>query len=238
VPNTIFRSLAVLFRTGNCQRSRQSVFDLDEDPETLMLWIDENIPKAYRDIADVAAAYEALARADVYLGRVKRRQYYRMWAYASDMMSCGVSMARSRDYKGYVQYAFPSWLIKMSRSKSMRDARTRVGRSLGQHTRTSTRAALQEHLPYFRALYAQDREFRLSMTRRLRLSEEEVALLLGEKPDSHKVRHVFDALKKVEAVDQGSRTVRDGIENGEEPEAEEPEQSEPETQKSIFEFQG
>ena len=252
VPNTIFKSLAVIFRTSNCQRSRQAMMDLDEDPETLILWIDENIPVAYREMEDINAAYNALSKADIFLGRVKRRQYYGLWGYAGDMMSCGVSLSRSRDYRGFTRYAFPQWLTKMSRSKSARETRSRFGRKLGNYTRTSLRVALQDNLPYFQMLYSYDREFRLSMTRRLRLDEEQVGFLLGERPDSHPVRHVFDALEKVESVRRTSaradteagsaEPVADSDETATDPDESattEPDMDEPEpdTQKNIFDFE-
>ncbi|KYK30077.1 MAG: hypothetical protein AYK23_04740 [Candidatus Proteinoplasmatales archaeon SG8-5] len=254
---TVFNSLAVIFRTGNCKRSREAVFDLDEDPETLILWIDENIPIAYKDAADIAAAYDALAKADVFMGRVRRRQYYGLWGYASDMMSCGVSLAKSRSYSGFVNYAFPGWLRKMSASKGYRSTMSSFAAKLGSHTNKSSKVVLQEYLPYFRTLYTQDREFRLNMTRRLGLTEEEVGFLLGQKPDSAKVRRVFDDLRKVEAVgktpgtedkaqaDEDAGTEEEASadegslkEDGDRPEvaSEEPE-AEPDVQSSLFQFE-
>lgn len=241
---TIFNSLAVIFRTGNCLRSRQAMMDLDENPEMLILWIDENIPIAYKDAKDIANAYEILAKADRFLGLVKRRQYYGLWGYAGDMMSCGVSLAKSRTYPGYVNYAFPGWLRKMSASKGYRGTQSSFGRKLGGHLNKSSKVALQEYLPYFRALYTQDREFRLTMTKKLALSEEEVGFLLGEKPDSHKVRHVFDALRKVESASRGEKqpveedTLEDtGTEKEIQPETEDETRSEIDTQSNLFEFE-
>lgn len=246
---TIFQALAKIYHTGNCRRSRDAMMDLDEDPEMLILWIDENIPNAYKEPVDIAAAYEALAKADRFLGRVKRKQYYGLWSYAGDMMSCGVSMAKSRSYPGYVRYSFPSWLTKMSKSKGFRGTRKTFARKLGRHLNTSNKVVLQEQLPYFRMMYTRDREFRLSMTRRLALSEEEVGFLLGEKADSHPVRHVFDALRKVDAISKGGPPdVRDeeptneegsGI-TDDEPDAPSEDDDTPppekETQSNIFQF--
>ncbi|MCK5024294.1 MAG: replication factor C large subunit [Thermoplasmata archaeon] len=247
VSSTIFKSLATVFHTGNCKRSREAFFNLDENPEMLILWVDQNITNAYRDPRDVYAAYDALSRADIYLGRVKRKQYYGLWGYANDMMTCGVSLAKTREYRGYVKYQFPSWLSKMSRSKGMRDARDGFAARLGKHTHSSGKMALQELLPYFRQLYVQDREFQLTMTKRLNLTEEQVGFLLEAKPDSHKVKHVFDAIRKVEAVSRPSKkddepeeeqteSLPEAKEPGTPPEDKEPEEPEPEKQKNLFDF--
>ncbi|MDO9537454.1 MAG: replication factor C large subunit [Thermoplasmata archaeon] len=236
VSATIFQTVETIFQTGNCARSREATMRLDENPETLILWIDQNLPAVYREPADLSAGYEALSRADIFLGRVKRRQYYGLWGYARDMMSCGVSLSKSRDYRGYVRLGFPTWLIKMSRSRSFRETRSRFAAKLGKLYHGSNKMVLQDILPYFKQLYTQDREFRLSMTRKLNLSEEEVSFLLDAKPDSHPVRHVFDALKKVDTVSRPRRE-----EPEEEPDEEpapdkKPEEPEKQQQKSLFEF--
>jgi replication factor C large subunit len=250
VTNSVFKSVEIIFQTGNCKRSREAAMNLDEDPESLILWIDHNIPSVYREPADLHAAYEALSRADIFLGRVKRRQYYGLWGYASDMMTCGVSLAKSRDYRGYMKIGFPTWLMKMSRSRGTRETRASFAAKLGKVTHASNRMVLQDILPQFKILYTQDREFRLVMTKRLNLTEEEVGFLLDAKPDTHQVKHVFDALRKVDAVSRGPQKDETALEPSDdadpaeddspEPEEriqpEEPKKEEPRQQKSLFEF--
>ncbi len=239
VSQTVFKSLATVFHTGNCKRSREAFFNLDEKPDHLILWVDQNIPNAYREPRDIYTAYQRLSRADIFLGRVSKSQNYGMWRYANDMMTCGISLSKSREYRGFVRYQFPTWLSKMSRSKGLRDTRDGFARGLGRHTHSSNRVVLQEILPFFKQLYSQDREFRLAMTKKLNLTEEQVGFLLDAKPDSHPVRHVFDAIRKVEAV---SRERPDPEPEEEEAEAEEdlePEEEEEkpvEKQKNLFEF--
>ncbi len=250
----IFKSIETIFQTGNCKRSRETARNVDENPENLILWIDHNITTAYRDPADVHAAFEALSRADIFLGRVKRRQNYRLQAYASDMMSCGVSLAKAKDYRGRINYTFPPYLIKMSRSKGERGLRDEFGSKLSQLTHTSGKRALQDILPYFKIIYSQDPEFRISMTRRLNLTEEEVGFLFDAKPDTHQVRHVFDAMRKVSAVPRQEATGKeeeapdddakkdekdkkksdDSEKEGEEGESED--KKDEQHQKSLFEF--
>jgi hypothetical protein len=132
----------------------------------------------------------------------------------------------------------------MSVTKVHRSIQTSFGRKLGTHTNKSAKVALQEYLPYFRALYTQDREFRLTMTKKLALTEEEVGFLLGEKPDSHKVRYVFDALRKLESVSRGEHqpdeestpeVPNDGKEVRHETENDI--QIDKDTQSSLFEFE-
>ena len=247
----IFKAVEIIFQTGNCKRSREAAMNLDENPDSLILWIDHNIPTVYRDPRDVHSAFEALSRADIFLGRVNRRQNYGLWAYARDMMTCGVSLAKTKDYRGRINYNFPPYLIKMSRSKGQRGIRDDFGSKLAKFSHTSGKRALNDILPYFKNLYAQDQEFRITMTRRLNLTDEDVGFLLDSKPDTHQVRHVFDALRKVNAVSKSEEPKEEPEESHDEPktrrrqEAEEetdedePKESkkeEPQQQKSLFEF--
>jgi replication factor C large subunit len=247
----IFKSVELIFQTGNCKRSRDTAMNLDENPESLILWIDHNIPTAYRSPQDIHAAFEALSRADIFLGRVNRRQNYSLWAYARDMMSCGVSLAKAKDYRGHINYNFPPYLMKMSRSKGFRGIRDDFGAKLAKFTHTSGKRALQDILPYFKSMYAQDPEFRIAMTRRLNLTEEDVGFLLEAKPDTHQVKHVFDAMRKVNAA-QKTDEPKDESEEEQKPEPKEKKRSatveeeeqessdtkkdEPQQQKSLFEF--
>src|SRR3990170_622261 len=79
---TIFGALQEIFRSGDATRALKAVRDLDETPEDLILWVDHNLPYEYRSLADLGRGYDALAKADRYLGRTRRRQSYGMWAYA------------------------------------------------------------------------------------------------------------------------------------------------------------
>jgi replication factor C large subunit len=251
VSANIFKSVELIFQTGNCKRSRDAAMNLDENPESLILWIDHNIPTAYRDPQDIHAAFEALSRADIFLGRVSRRQNYSLWAYARDMMSCGVSLAKAKDYRGHINYNFPPYLMKMSRSKGFRGTRDDFGAKLAKFVHTSGKRALQDILPYFKSMYAQDPEFRIAMTRRLNLTEEDVGFLLDAKPDTHHVKHVFDAMRKVNTAQKADEP-KDESEEEQNPEPKEKKRSatveeegqessdtkkdEPQQQKSLFEF--
>jgi hypothetical protein len=117
---------------------------------------------------------------------------------------------------------------------------------MGAYTNKSSKVVLQEYLPYFCTLYTQDREFRLDMTKRLNLTEEEVGFLLGQKPDSQKVRRVFDDLRKVEAVGKTAEsedvpTSEDEAQpdgDGMEPDGpDEDLDAEPEVQSSLLQFE-
>jgi replication factor C large subunit len=194
-PSTIFAALQEIFRSGDAKRARDALRDLDEQPEDIVLWIDHNLPYEYPDPEDRARGYERLARADIFLGRARRERAYGLWSYATDAMSAGVAVARKRRFAGG-QLQFPVYLAQMSRSRSLRAARTGVAKKLGRHLHASVTLVLTDLLPDFKALFVSDADFRVETTALLGFDEKEAAYLLEEKEDSHAVKHLLESAAK------------------------------------------
>jgi len=195
---TIFNALSDILKSKDIEKSRNAVLNLDETPDYLILWLDENLPLEYRDAEDLKNAYEKLSRADVFLGRIRKRQYYGLWGYANNLMTAGVSVAKNKSYHGFTRYQFPLWLSKMSRTKSMRSVQNSVLQKIGRHCHTSRTTVREDILLMFRYLFKNDRDFAVGMLIKLALEDEEIAYLLDEKPDSAKVRHLMEEAEKIQ----------------------------------------
>lgn len=191
---SIFDAVATILKTQSAETARRVAMELDESPDTLLLWLDENLPQEYEHPADLVEGMTALSRADIYLGRAMRRQQFRLWRYATDLLTAGVALAKQKPYAGYRRYQFPSWLRVMSGSRGSRQVRDSVARKLGRHTHLGTGAARQEQLPAVRALGADDPDFALWLARTLELEEAELSFLWGEKSAvTKKVLQVLEA---------------------------------------------
>src|SRR5207244_321593 len=173
--------------------------ELDESPEDLILWVDQNLGHEYGRPDDLVRGYEALSRADIYLGRTRRRQRYGLWSYASEMMSSGVAVARKGRARGS-QLEFPYYLIQMSRSRAQRGARNSVAKKLAQALHVSQSTVRTDLLPTIRMLYAGDEELRIQLSAELALDEREVAFLLGESEPSHAVKHLLEKAAKIKGL--------------------------------------
>ncbi|MFQ5908083.1 MAG: replication factor C large subunit [Thermoplasmata archaeon] len=187
----VFQALEHILRSGDLSVARNSTLGLDEDPERLIMWIDENLPSEYWDPEDLERGTAALARADEYLGRVRRTRRYGLWKYASDWMTGGVTIARKGSFAGS-RYRFPLWLVKMSRSRYRRaTADSLLGKIGGAYHMSRQRARLTV-LPLFVRLFRSEESFRLAQTAWLDLDAREVAYVLGEKQDSKAVKRVLE----------------------------------------------
>jgi replication factor C large subunit len=188
---TIFPAIEEILRSGDARRARDAARELDESPEDLVLWVDQNLAHEFSRPDDLARGYDALSRADIYLGRTRRRQKYGLWSYATELMSSGVAVARKGRTRGG-QLEFPRYLIQMARSRSQRGARNSVAKKLGRALHVSQTLVLSDLLPTIRVLFANDEELRIQLTAQLGLDEREAGFLLDEPETSHAVKHLLE----------------------------------------------
>src|SRR2546422_932915 len=94
--SSVYAALEEIFRSGDARRAKESVRDLDESPEDLILWVDENLPVDYRRPDDLERGFRALSRAHEYLSRSRRRQQYGLLGVASDLLPMGGSSSTRR----------------------------------------------------------------------------------------------------------------------------------------------
>ena len=185
----IFDALRDVFKTRNIQSIKDIVYNIDVAPETFLLWITENLPREYIDIDDMIKGYEAVSTADLFFGRVFKRQYYGLWSYACDIMSGGVSTAKSHNY-GNVKYYPSTWIREMKNSKTTRGIRDSVVKKIGALCHNSYRKSKEFLLPHFKYLFRNDTRFAYRMKNRLDFSESEIKYLLGEKY-MHKMKDIL-----------------------------------------------
>ena len=182
VKSEMYGSTLVLLHTEQFWEAKKALSNLDETPDYVMMWIEENMPLEYTKPEDLVRGYEYLSKADVYLGRVMRRQQYALWGYAMDMIAA-VSVAKDKKYHEHPRkYKFPSWILYMSRSRAIRNIRNSLGMKIGRIYHTSMKDILENVLPDFRVIYDNDKDFRNFYTNILHLEEDEIAYLTDKDP--------------------------------------------------------
>ncbi|MDL5361499.1 replication factor C large subunit [Halalkalicoccus sp. NIPERK01] len=187
----IFDFLDEVIKEKGAQEALYASYDVDETPDDLINWIEDNVPKDFEG-AELADAYTALARADRWLGRVRATQNYSYWRYASDNMTAGVAAARREPKGGWTRYGPPSYWRKLGRSRAARDRRDYVARRIAESSGTSMSSARREVLPYLAAMthHCKNRELTVAMTARYELDAEHVSFITGSGKDTNKVRDI------------------------------------------------
>ncbi len=80
--------------------------------DEIFLWIEENIPKEYRN-ESLARAYHALGKADVFRGRIYREQHWRFLIYQNVFQSAGISYAKTMPNNSFTKYEPPKRILKI-----------------------------------------------------------------------------------------------------------------------------
>ncbi len=189
----VFRAM---FRSQSIRDARDSTFGLDMTPDDLIMWIEESAPAEIREPACLAGAFDSISKSDVFLGRTRQLQHYGLWAYAKELMTGGVALAKAGSPgPGPPEYRFPGQFIVMSRAKGPRAVRNAVADKVAQYTHTSRRCALDSTVPVLSVMVKRDDELLLEMGRTLDLDDADVGYLLGVDPDSSRVSHAMNRIR-------------------------------------------
>nr|WP_319537946.1 replication factor C large subunit [uncultured Methanospirillum sp.] len=128
--STIFDLVAATLHQNPSRPLTDIAFEVDETPDTEMQWIEGNIG-LMKDQAAICRAYQAVSRADEYLGRTFRSQYYTLWRYATATMLLGVNDAACGS-GGYMKIMPPERWRRMSTAKRQKSAREQLLSRLGR----------------------------------------------------------------------------------------------------------
>jgi len=174
---SIMQALIKILKSTDPQVAIGALNLVDENIDECFLWLDENLPKEYKKPADLARAYEALSKADVYRGRIRRRQYWRYLAYVNVLITAGVAVAKDQKSTGFVAYARTKRLLKRWMANQKYARRKRVAAKIAETTHCSTKKALQETLPYIHYIYQQKHPSTDAISEQLDLDDEELEWL-------------------------------------------------------------
>ncbi len=187
----IFSYLDTVIKEATAETALTAAYDVDETPDDLINWIEDNMPKDYHG-EELATAYGFLAAADRWLGRVRTTQNYSFWKYATDNMTAGVAAARHESKGGWTRYGPPSYWSKLGRTRGTRDKRDYVARQIAESAGVSMSTARREIMPHLATMthHCTNRDLTVAMAARYELDAEHVALVTGSGVDTNKVQDI------------------------------------------------
>jgi len=190
----IFSVLREVFKTRNIQATKESMQHLDVDPKLMLLWINENLPREYLDLEDLNRGYDAISKADVFLGRTFRRQHFGLWSYACDFMNGGVANAKTHNYPN-TNYTFPTWLKEKKIDREGVNVKDSIIRKISEFSHSSNRKIKDVILTDFTSMFCNNTDFAIKMKNKLNLNEQEIKYLLGKK-HAHKLKEILLSKEK------------------------------------------
>lgn len=200
VKENIFKAMQKIFKSTDCKKALEAARGLDESPEDLVHWIDENLPVQYASkdgsLEDIKTGFDYLSKADLYLGRVKKRQNYSMWRYASMLMVCGTAISKTKPYPGFIKYQPPSLWRRMGQIRSKRDLRDNIASKIGEHSFESIRYSRNNLLELYSRML-KDEKTAIEITAKLGLELEELVYLSGSTKASKKLQRIYDQAQEL-----------------------------------------
>ncbi|MFB6254302.1 MAG: replication factor C large subunit [Halobacteriaceae archaeon] len=188
----IFDYLDGLIKEYSAQEALESSYSLDESPDDLINWIEDNMPKDYEG-AELTQAYEFLANADQWLGRVRSTQNYSYWRYASDNMTAGVAAARQKTKGGWTRYNPPSYWSKLGRTSGTRNTRDYIARQIAETSGVSMATARREIMPLLATMthHCHNRSLTVAMAAKYDFDAKHLSFITGSGKDTNKVNEII-----------------------------------------------
>ena len=178
----IFSVMKTIFYSRSCAEAKRAVDTADVDPDMLFQWVYENVPYQLTHPSDLAKAMEALSQADLYRGRIRRTQNWKLMRYVYDFMTAGVAMAREKTRpSGWVPYRFPQRIRWLGRTKVERQIKSAIGMKIKKKCHVSSTVAAKEILPYIRIIFENNPEMRAGIAKWLDLDDAMVEYLVHTK---------------------------------------------------------
>jgi len=203
----IFDFLDALIKEEDAEGALRASYEVDETPDDLINWIEDNVPKDYEG-AELADAFSFIANADRWLGRVRQSQNYKYWRYAGDNMTAGVAASRRSPKGGWTRYGPPSYWSKLGRSRGTRDRRDGIARKIAEASGTSMGTARRGVMPFLAAMthHCKPRELTVEMAARYDLDEKDLSFITGSGESTNKVESIIEDAQELREKDTVSHS--------------------------------
>ncbi len=196
--STIFELVGGVFKGRRDADLLRMAVEVEDTPDAIEQWLEgslDNMP----DLASRAKGYACLSRADEYVGRTYRRQYYTLWRYASAVMLIGVADAAG-GHGIHSRIMPPSRWQKMGASKKQKAVRAGLTRKLSDLTHIPEDALREDFFTAISILVEQDPA---GYVREFGLDADELNLFIHDKARAAKV--VKDVAKEEKAKEKTAK---------------------------------
>ena len=166
----IFNALRMIFK-GKPTNDILKLFDSVHMPiDEIILWIEENIPEEYQG-AELAKAYDALSKVDIFKGRIYKQQYWRFLVYENILLSYGISASKQNIKTGFTSYKKPTRILKIWLNNQRTAKKKTICQKYAQYVHVGQKRAMNE-FPIIKQILKNP-----ETRKELKLTEEEIEYL-------------------------------------------------------------
>ncbi len=145
---SVFKSLGKIYRADDIRDARKALDSSDKSIDEMFWWIETNIIKEFNDPEEIASAYDALSKADIFKGMIRKTNNWRFFAYFVDMITGGVASSKKKKRHRFVRYGYPTMISTLGRTKAIRRKQDERLEELSEKLHCSKEKVRTQFLPY------------------------------------------------------------------------------------------
>lgn len=189
----IFPLLDGILKEESAQEALYMAYDADETPDELTAWVEDKVMKVY-DGHEVVRAYDHLANADKWLGRVMATQDYSYWRYVTDNVAAGVASARDETRGGWTRYGGRPQMWPSSDKTG-----DEICRKIAEKGGMSMSTARREVLPLLSVMvhHCKPKELTIGLAAYFDFDESEVSYITGSGETTNKVEGIVESAQEL-----------------------------------------
>lgn len=168
----IFNALRYIFKSKTTNDVLK-IFDSVNMPiDEVILWVEENIPAEYQG-KELAKAYDALSKADVFKGRIYKQQYWRFLVYENALLSYGISASKKpgSSRTGFTSYKKPTRILKIWMNNQRTAKKKSIAQKYAKYVHVGHKRAMNE-FPIIKQILKNQ-----NIRKELKLNQEEIDYL-------------------------------------------------------------
>ena len=141
----IFNALREIFKTKTHKKTIEAYDSVEMEIDQIALWLEENIPGEYRG-EELAKAFEAMSKADIFKGRIYRQQHWRFMTYQNFFLTAGISAAKGNKSlpDRFTKYNPPKRILKIWMINQKNLKKKSISGKLAELIHTSKKRALHD----------------------------------------------------------------------------------------------
>jgi len=169
---SIFDVLKKVFKTKPTNDLLGAYDSVNMSTDEIILWVEENIPAEYQG-EELAKAYEALSKVDLFKGRIYKQQYWRFLVYENILLSYGIAAAKKDVKTNFTRYKKPSRILKIWLNNQRTAKKKSISQKYSQLVHVGQKRAMNE-FPIIKQIIKANPVIQ----RELKLNEEEIEYIL------------------------------------------------------------
>jgi replication factor C large subunit len=168
---SIFNALQKIYKEEPSKDSLWVFDSVDMDLDEIMLWIEKNTPYEYQG-EELKKAFEEISKADIFKGRIHKKQHWRFLVYINALLSYGVSSVKEEPKEDFTKYKKPTRVLKIWMHNQKMAKKKTIAEKYASQTHISSKKAMKE-FPLIKQIVSSDEKIQ----EKLNLNKEELDFL-------------------------------------------------------------